>query len=92
MKKTIHKTRPGKLLQRVIPPLAVWAVGRLLDMPRVSEQVHAVDRKTRQAEQKVGRRVRAAGRNAVRNRAWTAAGAAAVAIGLSFLAKATRSK
>jgi hypothetical protein len=74
--------KPGTadVLRRVIPPLTVWAVGKLLDQPRVKTAVEKIDHQ-------VYGKVRKARRN---DRAWYAAGAAAIVIGIGLLAKGGR--
>ena len=76
-------SRPGAedVLKRIIPPLTVWAVGKLLDQPRVKVAVAKID-------QKVYGRVRRVRRNA--DRVWYAAGAAAIVIGIGLLAKGAK--
>ncbi len=70
---------------RMITPLAVWAVTKILDQPKVKDRLQKADDKTHVAL----RRVR---RNASKNRAWLAGGAAAVAIGLGMITRAARPK
>ena len=73
------------VLKKVIPPLAAWAVAKLLDRPRVKAALHKVDR----ASEVRARRVR---RNAAANRIWLAAGAAALIVGVGLMANAARKK
>lgn len=77
------KLRSNDVIQRMIPPLAVWAVGKMLDVPRVQRALHDVDKKIYAGK-------RAATRNAANNRVWLAAGAAAVVLGISIMARATK--
>ena len=77
------KPRSHDVIQRMIPPLAVWAVGKMLEVPRVQRALHEVDRKFYTEK-------RSAKRNAANNRAWLAAGAAAVVLGISIMARATK--
>jgi hypothetical protein len=76
---------PGDVLKKVIPPLAAWAVAKLLERPQVKAAFNKVDR----ASQTRARRVR---QNAMRNRAWLAAGAAAFIVGVGLIANAARKK
>jgi hypothetical protein len=70
---------------RMITPLTVWAVSKLLETPAVKEKLQYVDAKTHVALHH-GRR------NVSKNRAWLAGGAAAVALGLGMIAKSARPK
>ena len=71
-----------EIIQRIVPPLAVWAVGALIERPRVR---HAVDRLDRQLEKGQRRVVR----NATANRVWMVAGVAAIAGGICLIAMAS---
>ena len=77
------KPRSHDVIQRMIPPLAVWAVGKMLEVPRVQSALDNVDKKFYAGK-------RSAKRNAQNNRAWLAAGAAAVVLGISIMARATK--
>jgi hypothetical protein len=77
------KPRSHDVIQRMIPPLAVWAVGKMLEVPRVQRALDNVDKKFYATK-------RIAERRAANNRAWLAAGAAAFIIGISFMARATK--
>lgn len=77
------KPRSHDVIQRMIPPLAVWAVGKVLEMPRVQQKLHQVDRKFHTKK-------RTAERRAIENRRWVAAGAAAFLLGIGFMARATK--
>ena len=77
---------------RMIAPLTVWAVTKLLDSPKVKDKLQEVDARTYVAKKDATRSLRRVGRNASKNRAWLAGGAAAVAIGIGMLSKAARPK
>ena len=77
------KPRSHDVIKRMIPPLAVWAVGKVLETPRVERALHQVDKKFYAKKRK-------AERHAGNNRAWLAAGAAAVALGIGLMARATK--
>ena len=77
------RPRSHDVIERMIPPLAVWAVGKMLEVPRVQDALHKVDRR-------IYAKKRSAERNAVNNRAWFAAGAAAIFVGISLMARATK--
>jgi len=67
----------------MFPALAVWAVSRALELPRVKSRVAAID------DRAFALRKRAV-RNARHNKAWLAAGATAFALGIGLMAKAAR--
>jgi len=77
------KPRSHDVIQRMIPPLAVWAVGKMLEVPRVQRALHDVDRKFYAKK-------RDAERHVSNNRAWFAAGAAVLIVGISLMARATK--
>jgi hypothetical protein len=80
-----------EVIKRLVPPLAVWAVGKLLETPRARAALQEVDSRAYVQKRNAMRTVRRASRNAAANRAWFLAGAAAVAIGIGLMAKAVRS-
>ena len=69
------------MLKRIVAPLAVWAVTKVLETPRVKSAVARVDRKLYKKRRKVAR-------NAIKNRVWLAAGLAAIVTGVSLVARA----
>ena len=77
---------------RMITPLTVWAVTKLLDTPRVKNRLQEADARTYVAKHDAMKSLRRLGRNAAKNSAWLAGGAAAVALGLGMLTKAARPK
>ena len=81
----MERLKSHHLVMRMITPLAIWAVTKVLDTPRVKGKLQDVDARTYVAL----RRIR---RNAVKNRIWLAGGAAAVAVGLGMITKAARPK
>ena len=81
----MEQFKTTSFIKRLIPAVAVWAVGKVLETPRVKEKVTRIDKR-------VHRKQRQALRNAKQNRVWLAAGAAAVLIGAGLMAKSTRPK
>ena len=79
-------------IKRLIPPLAAWVLGKLLEAPRVKGALQEVDSRAFIGKRTAIRTVRRAGRNAASNPAWLAAGVAAIAVGIGLMAKATRGK
>jgi len=71
------------LVKRLVPAVAVWAIGKALDSQPVKKRLAKVD-------DKVYKKRVIAAHNARANSHWLAAGAAACAIGLGMIAKATK--
>ena len=71
------------LVKRLAPVVAVWAIGKALDQPRVKKRLQKVD-------ERVYQRGVIVAHNARGNKAWLAAGAAACAIGLGMIVKAAK--
>ena len=87
MKSTTHT-----LIKRLIPPLAVWAVGKVLETPKMQGALEEVDSRAYVRKRDAARAVRKAGKNVASNPAWFAAGLAAIAVGIGLMAKAAREK
>jgi uncharacterized protein (DUF2236 family) len=85
-------TKPSSqdMLKRVIAPLAVWAVTKVLDAPRVKKTLGKVDDELHKQRRKAERSVVRASSNAMKNRVWLAAGVVAIVTGVSLLARATK--
>lgn len=45
MQWSMVKTASGELIKRAVPPLTLWAIARVLDVPRVKRTLRKVDRK-----------------------------------------------
>ena len=88
----MERPKSHHLVMRMITPLTVWAVTKLLDTPRLKNKLQEVDARTYTAKRDASRSLRRLGRNASKNRVWLAGGAAAVAIGIGMLSKAARPK
>ena len=88
----MDRPKSHHLVMRMITPLAVWAVTKMLDSPKVKDKLQEVDARTYVAKRDATRSLRRLGRNAAKNRVWLAGGAAAVAIGIGMLSKAARPK
>lgn len=84
------KTTTHTLIKRLIPPLAVWALGKVLETPQVKDALEEVDSRAYVQKRNATRAIRRAGRNAASRPAWLVAGAGAIAIGIALMAKATR--
>lgn len=79
-------------MTRLIPPLTIWAIGKILDMPAVKGSVMELDGHAYKKRHEAIRSVKKSVKNARSNSSWVAAGAAAIAIGIGLITKATRGK
>jgi hypothetical protein len=77
-------------LKRLIPPLTIWAIGKILETPRVKASVMGVDGVAYKKRHAAARSVKRGVKNAKSNSSLFAAGAAAIVVGLGLMAKATR--
>ena len=77
------RPRSHDVIERMIPPLAVWAVGKMLETQRMQRALHRVDETFHSKKKKVVK-------TATNNRAWLAAGAAVMVLGISLMARATK--
>jgi hypothetical protein len=77
-------------MMRLVPPLTVWAIGRILEIPSVKGNVMVVDGLANKQKYDLGRSLKRGVKNARSNVAWLAAGAVAIVAGVGLLAKATR--
>jgi len=71
------------LIKRLVPAIAVWAVGKVLETPKVKARLQKVDQRVFDARKRATRR-------ASGNSGWMAAGATAIAVGIGLMAKASR--
>lgn len=76
-------TKTHALVKRLVPAVAVWAIGKALDTPHVKKKLQKVD------EAVYKKRVIATN-NARSNTRWLAAGAAACVLGIGMIAKAAK--
>jgi hypothetical protein len=88
----MEKPRSHKLIQRLIPTLTVWAVGKVLATPRIKAKIQEVDSRAYVKRRNAIRSAKRIGKNAASKPAWLAAGAAAIAVGIGLMAKAARGK
>jgi hypothetical protein len=77
-------------LTRLIPPLTIWAIGKILEAPRVKGSVMELDGLAYKKRHSAARSIKRSVKNARSNSSWLAAGAAAIVVGISLMAKATR--
>ncbi len=81
--KVERHTHTGEVLQRLIPPLAMWVVGKVLDHP-------ALHRASEKVDARAVRRLRTLRGNLRANRRWVAASVVAFAAGIGLMARAGR--
>ncbi len=81
-----------QVIMRLLAPLAVLAVGKLLESPKVKGALQEVDARTFVAGRITGRAIARGARNARDNAIWLAAGVAAVTIGIGLIARAAARK
>jgi len=77
-------------MMRLLPPLTVWAIGRILELPSVKGKVMEIDGKANKQQYDFGQSLKRGIRNAKSNIPWVAAGAAAIVAGVGLLAMAAR--
>lgn len=86
------KTNTHTVIKRLIPLVAVWVAGKILEAPRVKGALQEVDSRAYIQKRNAMRSVRRASRNAASKPAWLAAGAVAIAVGIGLMAKAARGR
>ena len=79
-------------LTRLIPPLTVWAIGKILELPSVKGSVLELDGRAYRRRHEAARSLKRTVKNARSNSSWLAAGAAAIVVGMGLMARATRGK
>jgi hypothetical protein len=77
-------------MMRLVPPLTVWAIGRILEMPSVKGKVMELDGRANKQKYDLGRSIERGVKNARSNVGWLSAGAAAIVAGIALMAMATR--
>ena len=80
------------VIKRLIPPLAVWAIGKILETPKLQGALEEVDSRAYVQKRNASRALRKAGKNVASKPAWFVAGLAAVAVGIGLMTKASRGK
>jgi hypothetical protein len=86
------KSPTHQTLKRLIPPITVWAIGKILETPRVKAGMTALDSRAYKQRHTTARSLKHGVKNARSNGAWLAAGAAAIVVGIGLMTKATRGK
>ena len=77
-------------VQRIIAPLAVYAVDKLLDLPRIREVVERFEGETEERAEDAKRAVKRRVRNVSRRPVWFAAGATLTVAGIAVMIAAAR--
>jgi hypothetical protein len=77
-------------LMRLLPPLTVWAIGKIFEVPSVKGNVMEWDGRANKKRYELTRSVKRGVKNAKSNLSWLVAGAAAVVIGVGLIAKSAR--
>ena len=80
------------IIQKLVPPLAVWVVTQLLQTRRVSSAVDRADRKIEDGKSRAEKSIRRAGKNAAGNPILLTAGMVAIVTGLGLLTRAATKK
>jgi hypothetical protein len=84
----MERVTTDQVIKSLIPALAAWILTLIIEKPKVKGVLQEIDAHTFLKQRKAMRSVKRAGKNAASNRAWLAAGAAAMAIGIGLMAKA----
>lgn len=80
-----------QLIKRMVPALAVWGIGKVLEIPAVKQKIERIDSRFFEDRVAAKRIFRRSAKTAVRkNRTLLAAGATALAVGIGLIASATR--
>ncbi len=90
--RVMEESKSRQIIMRLIPAFALWAVTQALETDKAKGALQEVDAHALIRKRKVLRSVKRAGKNAVSNPAWLAAGAAAIAVGIGLMARAARGK
>jgi hypothetical protein len=86
------KSPTRETMMRMIPPLTVWAIGKILELPSVKSNVMAMDGRANKQRYEIQRSLKHGLKNAMSNAPWLAAGAAAILVGIGLLTKAASGK
>ena len=77
------------MIKRLVPPLALWLTTKLLETSKMREQLAEVDSRAHIGKRNVARAVKKVTKRASKNPAWLAASAAAFAVAIGCIAKAS---
>ena len=82
----------NQIAKSLLAPLAAWIVTKALDTKPLKGASEEADAYALIGQRRATRALRRAGRNAMNNSTWLAAGAVAIAIGIGLMVKATQPK
>lgn len=88
----MNNSKSHHIVMRLVTPLAVLAVGKLLETPKLKAALEEVDARTFVAKREAKRAIQRGARNAKDNTVWLAAGVAAITIGIGLIAKAANKR
>gem|GEM_PF-1533740 len=88
----MKRTTSHSMLKRIVGPVALWAVTKALESPKVKKSMSRVDQKFYKQRRKAERSIARASANAMNNRVWLAAGLAAIVTGISLVATASKKR
>jgi len=86
------KSPTQAVVARLIPPLTMWAIGKILESPGVQDGVAVLDSRVSRRGREMKRSLRRGVRNAKANIPLLAAGAAAIVVGIVLVSKAARGR
>lgn len=86
----MEASRREVYVQRIVAPLAVYAVDKLLDLPRVREVVERFEGEAEEKADHAKRVVKRRARNVSRRPVWFAAGATLTVAGIAVMIVAAR--
>lgn len=90
--RTPYKTKVegDAVLMKLVAPVAIWALGRIFDVPRIEKSAASFDRAAHKQKDRALKSLRRTRKNLSANRGWLAASAAAFALGIGLMSKAAK--
>lgn len=82
----------SEILRRVAPPLAIWAITKILGSEPVARAVERVDRRIEQKKRSAERSLARVRRNAIANPVMLTAGMIAIVAGIGLIVKAASTR
>jgi hypothetical protein len=86
----MDKPKTDAVIKRLVAPLTMWALTRLLETKRARKTLQKVDARAYATRQNAAKAIQRRVDNARDNWVWLATGAAAFAVGIVLMARATR--
>ena len=86
------KSPTRETMMRVVPPLTVWALGKIFELPGVKSGMEEMDVRASKQRYDMARSLKRGVKNARSNIPMLAAGAVAIVIGVGLIARAARGK